>query len=505
MKINKIFLSIMLLAFVVSSCEEEFLETAPTDQLEAGTMFESLEGAEAALNGMYRYMYVFDPVYGNHDAFGHMAVNVDMGMLGQDMVGHVLAHGWFGQMYAWRVHRNADGGMTQLRWYVYYKVILNANMIITNAPQIEEALPSDVNRLVAQAKGARAFAYYQLAQLYAPAYHVNPDAPAVPIYTEPSEEGNPRSSLREVYEQIETDLDQAIELFDGSTAQVHKSHISLPVIHGLYARTALSKGEWDVARQHAETAINLSGASLFTVDDFPPRFEGLATYSRNQLFNNVGADEWMWGMEINEEQATIFASFFSHMDPLTFSYAQLGNQKLISHGEEGLYHRMSDTDVRKNLWADPEYAESYVVPYCQLKFVTQRDGSWEGDYVFMRLAEMYLIKAEAEARDGQHGDAAQTLYELMQHRDPEYELSTNTGQELIDEIMFHRRVELWGEGFNWIDLKRTGQPLDRRNKGHSEQLAITLYEEADTDRWLWLIPTDEINANDAISSGDQNP
>jgi len=118
---------------------------------------------------------------------------------------------------------------------------------------------------------------------------------------------------------------------------------------------------------------------------------------------------------------------------------------------------------------------------------------------------MYLIKAEAEARDGLYDDAAQTLYELMQNRDPEYELSTATGEDLIDEIMFHRAVELWGEGFNWIDLKRTGEPLNRQNKGHSEQLAVTLYEEADTDRWIWLIPTDEINANDAISSGDQNP
>jgi len=505
MKINKIFLSMLLLAFVLSSCEQDFLETAPTDQLEAGTMFESLEGAEAALNGMYRYMFVFDPEYGNHDAFGHMAVNHDVDMLGQDMVGHVLAHGWFGQMYAWRVHRNADGGMTHLRWYVYYKVILNANMIIANVPDLEDALPTERDMLMAQAKAARAFSYYQLVQLYAPAYHVDPDAPAVPLYTEPSEDGHPRASLREVYEQIEADLSAAIDLFDGSTAQAHRSHISLPVVHGLYARTALAKGEWDQARQHAETAITLSGASLFTVDDFPPAFESIATYSRNQLFNDVGASEWMWGMEINEEQATIFASFFSHMDALTFSYAQLGNQKLISHGEDGLYYRMSDTDVRRNLWVAPENAEEYMVPYCQVKFVTQRDGSWEGDYVFMRLAEMYLIKAEAEARDGLYDDAAQTLYELMQNRDPEYELSTATGEDLIDEIMFHRAVELWGEGFNWIDLKRTGEPLNRQNKGHSEQLAITLYEEADTDRWIWLIPTDEINANDAISSGDQNP
>lgn len=523
MKINKIIATVALLTFFVSSCEQEFLETAPSGSLQEETVFETIEGAEAAINGIYRYMYEFDPVYGNHDAFGQMALHIELDMMGEHMVGRTLAHGWFGQQYAWRTHRNADAGMTNLRWLVYYKLILNANNILLNIDNVE-ASSSQINYIKSQALGIRAFSYYQLVQLYAPAWHVNPDAPAVPLYLEPRQDGLPRASLREVYEQIDLDLEEAITILDGSTRQDHKSHINLPVIHGIAARANLARGSGpggvteylEAAHAHAIAAIETSGSSLYGINEFPQpidmsEWEGTwqsyitSEFNRNQLFNMVSGSEWMWGMEVNEEQNTVFASFFSHMDATEFGYAQLGNQKLISNGDEGLYHQISETDVRRNLYIEPGKGKGALVPYTQVKFITPRQGSWAADYLFMRIAEMYLIKAEAEARLGLDAEAAQTLLDLMENRDPEYTLSTNTGEALIDEIMFHRAVELWGEGFGFIDLKRTGSPLDRVDKGHSVGLAAILEYEADGDDWMWLIPTDEINANEAISNADQNP
>lgn len=524
MKIKKILISIALLTFIVSSCEKDFLETAPTGSLEAGTMFETIEGAEAAINGIYRYMYAFDPVYGNHDAFGQKALHIEMELMGEHMVGNVLQHGWFGQQYAWRTHRNADAGMTHLRWLVYYKLILNANNIIVNIDNVE-ATPTQINYIKSQALAIRAFSYYQLVQLYAPAWHVNAEAPAVPLYTEPSQEGHPRASLREVYVLIDNDLTEAITLLDGSTRQDHKSHINLPVIHGIAARANLARGSGpgadnsflQAARQHAINAITLFGANnLYTIADYPApfdmsEFDGTwqsylaSEFDRSTLFNRVASREWMWGMQVNDEQNTIFASFYSHMDPTEFGYAQLTNQKLISSGDDGLYHRIAETDVRRNLWVEPGKGGGPMVPYAQLKFITPERSSWAADYLFMRLSEMFLIKAEAEARLGMDNDAAETLLTLLENRDSEYTLSTNTGADLIEEIMFHRSVELWGEGLSWMDLKRTGSALNRNNKGHSIGLAAKMEYEADGIEWLWLIPTAEINANDAISSGDQNP
>ena len=74
-----------------------------------------------------------------------------------------------------------------------------------------------------------------------------------------------------------------------------------------------------------------------------------------------------------------------------------------------------------------------------------------GDVPYIRLAEMYLILAEAYARTpGKEADAKQALLTFAKNRDPNYALSTNSGQSLIDEILIQRRVELWGEGFRFF-------------------------------------------------------
>ena len=89
---------------------------------------------------------------------------------------------------------------------------------------------------------------------------------------------------------------------------------------------------------------------------------------------------------------------------------------------------------------------------------------------------MMLIMAEGYAHAGESSLAAQALYPLAHHRDPAYTLSTKTGDELIDEILFQRRVELWGEGFRYFDLKRLNMPLDRGPAPRSECFTNGLIE-----------------------------
>ena len=60
---------------------------------------------------------------------------------------------------------------------------------------------------------------------------------------------------------------------------------------------------------------------------------------------------------------------------------------------------------------------------------------------------MYLIEAEARARQSNSTAAQDALFTLVKNRDAGYVKSTKTGQALLDEISFNRRIELWGEGF----------------------------------------------------------
>ena len=122
----------------------------------------------------------------------------------------------------------------------------------------------------------------------------------------------------------------------------------------------------------------------------------------------------------------------------------------------------------------------------------------------MRTAEMFLIEAEARARQGGQDAAARTaLFNLLINRNPSYVLSVNSGAALINEIMFHRRVEFWGEGFRFTDLKRLNLPLDRTGiPNHLIALISLTSVPAGDSKWEWLFPQDEINANPAIV---QNP
>jgi hypothetical protein len=129
-----------------------------------------------------------------------------------------------------------------------------------------------------------------------------------------------------------------------------------------------------------------------------------------------------------------------------------------------------------------------------------------GDVPHMRLAELYLILAEAEARQGQ-ASAAGSLFTLVSARDPQYVRSTSTGQTLVDEILLQRRIELWGEGFRFLDLKRTNSALDRTGKNHITQWAWVLtggnFQVAPgVKEWQFLFPQAELNVNSAIV---QNP
>jgi len=121
----------------------------------------------------------------------------------------------------------------------------------------------------------------------------------------------------------------------------------------------------------------------------------------------------------------------------------------------------------------------------------------------MRSGEMYLIEAEARARQGQNAAAQTALFNLMKNRDPNYVQSTSTGQTLINEILFNRRVELWGEGFRFTDLKRMNLPLDRNGIPNHVASLVRIYTVPAGDKqWEWLFPQDEMNQNKKI---EQNP
>ncbi len=127
----------------------------------------------------------------------------------------------------------------------------------------------------------------------------------------------------------------------------------------------------------------------------------------------------------------------------------------------------------------------------------------------MRSSEMYLIEAEALARQSQDAAARTVLEALIKTRFPAYSAAGFSGAALVSEIILQRRIELWGEGFSLMDIKRLGQGLNRAtgagNHG-APSFDPGVYTTSPADpRFLMRVPQRELDNNTNMSPGDQNP
>jgi len=247
----------------------------------------------------------------------------------------------------------------------------------------------------------------------------------------------------------------------------------------------LVMNDWSTAASMAQAARQ--GYDIMTPDEYAAGFDSYAQQN------------WMWGLEINDEQSTIYASWFSHMDWTIGGYCGLGySPKSYSLA---LYNEMDDSDIRKQLIDATDAASGRLIPY---KFASGGDKEFAADYVMMRPEEMLLIEAEARARDGQDSQAQTLLKELRDSRYSSPATVDQTGTDLINEILLERRIELWGEGFRGLDIKRLKIGVDRTNSNHDPVVAVNMTMPAESKYFIYQIPQDEIDANDNIGEGDQN-
>ncbi len=485
------FCAMMAASTLLQSCKKDFLDTNPTDQVSNAIIGTDITNANYALNGIYRAMYI---QYDNQDEGGEGSVMIDNDFMGEDLVSPTTANGWFISVYRYITSRTQTASQVAYVYRYYYKLIANANAILAAIDNIQ-ASDSEKNVIKAEALAIRANSHFKLVQMFAERFAAgSPNTQlGVPLNLTANVEKLPRSTVAEVYTQINKDLDQAITLFGTARARSNKSHININVARGLKARVALTQQDYQTAATfaaQARTGFTLASNAQYTSG-----------------FNNLeGNPEWMWGITQIADQLTYFYSFFAYMSVNFNSTNIRSGPKLIN---SALYNQISATDIRKTLWDPTGSDASYPVPpngsrfpYMNRKFLATSASLSTGDLPFMRASEMYLIEAEAKARLNDNAGAAAALFTLAKQRDASYVLSTKTGQALIDEIMIQRRVELWGEGFRFLDLKRLNLPLNRNGANHVASVATVLDIPAGDPKWQWLFPQNELNYNDKIV---QNP
>ncbi|MDP3451388.1 MAG: RagB/SusD family nutrient uptake outer membrane protein [Bacteroidales bacterium] len=499
MKKIKVYILALAVGLILfpTSCSKDFLETRPTDQLAAGDVFNSLTGAWGAINGVHRSVYIQYNSVQAHGGFPGLYLFIDF--LGTDLVFNTTANGWYLNGYRWVDHRN-ERSNTVLYWHNLYRLISNVNQIINNIDNVTGP-EAEKNAIKGQALTYRAWAHFMLVQLWADRFVPGGanSQDGVPYMEEITFNGKARNSVAEVYSKINADLTAAITNLEGYN-RANKSHINKSVAQAVQAQVALVQGNWNQAATSANAARQ--GYSFMTAAQ------------HQDGYNQQNNPENLWAHFVQEDQTLYFYSFYAQMSHNFNSTIIRQSPKSIT---KVLYDQISATDVRKTFWypnaiADKQpFVQSNGVRfnYMSSKFKAVSTSDSRGDFPMIRVAELYLIEAEALARQtGKEEQAKDVLFLLAKNRDPQYVRSTKTGSALIEEILIQRRVELWGEGRNFTDLKRLNLPLVRPLSGtagqgaHVESFATVFNVPAGGSIWTWMIPRGEIDTNPELK---QNP
>ncbi len=503
-KLYTILIITLVVAVSTVSCSKDSLETSPTTAVSGDGLFTNATAALVPLNGIYRSMYTagWSTTGNTHQCFGITAYNLMADVMGEDHIMSGQGSGWFWYDCTYNVKSRYTSGAWRSYdlWSAYYKWVANANYIIA-AEETMEGLPSDVNYIIGQGYAIRAYSYFMLMQSFARTYKGHETDPGVPIYTEPSAagtEGQPRSTVQQVYDLIVADIDKAVALLKESKPQVHKSHIDYYVAQGIAARIYLTMENWSKAKEAAAEARKNS-----SIGDPSDLTGGM---------NSISPKNVMWGAEIISDQSGIYASFLMHMDSNSPGYGNTAFKRI----NQELYAKMGPGDVRAQNWWDPNHPDG---GYQQIKFRWADMTLYTGDYIWMRNEEMLLTQAEAECRLGNEQAARDLLMELMAKRDPSYTInktgtalgaltSDETGS-LLEEILVQRRIELWGEYGRIYDVRRLKQGFTRTtDMGWPTAALITGTNTQNPESYAWVltIPQAEFDGNKNLDqSVDQNP
>jgi len=534
-KTRILLLAISMIAF--TACEEDFLETKPTDAIAAADALSSPENMDLLLNGLHRQMYAQNPLPGtssSRSGQSHFLPSFDA--MGGNIIHSSPGNGWMRSDLQWRVHTNASFTTVDNMWYERYHFIATANAIINKAAEGDMAVNPALNNILGQAYAYRAWAYHQLVITFAKGYIIgNPSTDlGVPINLEKGApfDSSPRATVEAVYTQIESDINMSITHFEDASSPDNKSNLSINAAYGIKSRIALSKGDWQTA----------ADAAVMARDGFPLLDEG----DWLSGFNTTDLSEVIWGGHVIDTETNYYQSYFYYICS-TFNGSQnRSNPKIIN---KEVYNNIPDTDYRKKAWlplapntnssasndlggsyeTDPNYdneddfwdAWEAIInqygmttghnthPYMSMKFLQKNPGTIDpDDVIYMRSSEMYLNEAESYAMLNDVAKAQAALKPLGEARDSAYDVTQFNSKELLmEEIKQQRHVELWGEGFSFHDHIRWDDALDQTNSGASEVLYGDGFYQAKpsvNDAWIWKIPQAEIDSNPNLSEADQN-
>ena len=435
-------------AFNLTACKKDFLNTSPTEVV-------STAPADVRLNGLYLMTYQTGTGgTSGHTDFGQKNVDICTDMLCGDMALLATNYHQYQDVANLKATQQPSDNYNYIPWRYYYRLIYEANKSIA---ELANPKNNSEKYTLAQFRALRGYAYFYLMQIFTTKYEPNSRTNSIPLYTTADIVSKPRVKQSEVYAQIISDLEFAVTNLAGFTRS-KKGMIDKYVAEGLLAYTYAAMGNNQKVADLAQDIVNNSGYPLTTREQI---FYDTTT-KKGGGFNDVETKSWMWGVDLITENSFDLISWWGMIDIYTYSYAWAGDGKAM---DDKLYAQIRTNDIRKKQF-DEDLLPSNKFFAPDRVIGGQRKIST--DYIYMRVDEFYLLAAEALAKLGQDAQAKTIYKKLLKLRYPEATATTDiayvdalTNAQLQDDIYLNTRIELWGEGKSYFAMKRNQKTVTR--------------------------------------------
>jgi hypothetical protein len=411
-----IFLSAGILFLELTSCKKFVDIPSPDSQIDSRFVFETEESATAVLTGLY------SKIMSDGGGLLNGGLTQLAGLSADELedVSNTQALSEF-QFNSISVTNSSNEDL----WKQGYKYIYICNSLIEGVKN-STTIPGAVkNQLTGEAKFIRALAHFYLVNLYG-------DIPYIKTTDYSANSKVIRNEKNTVMNEVAAELAEAAQLMTATNGMSagERSKPNHWAAIALLSRVYLYLNKWP----EAETASNeiISQNSLFQLED-----------NLNDVFQ-AGSRETILQFVPNTEGFNTWEGAVFIID------AGSGQVTLSSQQVNGF----ENNDQRKVAWVN-SFNDGIRDLYFPFKYKVKSGAQGAEDYIFLRLAEQFLVKAEALAMQGKITDAVNNI-NIIRLRAGLPELNLTTQQECIDAVMQERRSELFCEwGHRWFDLKRT--------------------------------------------------
>lgn len=441
-KIQYILLTALSLSTV--SCSD-FLDQKPDNYISDAAVIQTLSSAKVALNGAYHDL-------ASTSYYGGVYFDAGVNLAADNVT-------WTGSLnyyYDFDTHQySAENQLLSYAWYAIYATVNQTNQVIDKVTVLNDGSESERRRIIAEATVIRSLAFFDLARTWG-------NIPVVKQATSsPTQfDGVKQTKAKDVYRLV---VDDVLAIYNDLSELSDRVHVTRSAADAFLARVYLYLEQWDKAEQYASKVIDNGNYTLGTIRD---------------LIDNKETAESIWELA--------YSSSFTNQQSTYWRSPDQGGRHEWGPSKE-LVQLLADPTVGGDRKAFYQDFSSAQVPDYFVGTLYHR-STLDDDVIIFRLAEQYLIRAEARANQQNVSGALSDLNIIRRRANVSEIVDVASTQELLNLIADERRVELALEPHRWFDLIRTGKA--------ESVLGIKTYQT------LFPIPYNDIQADKDLVQND---